>query len=131
MKMLILILALLIVPLKANALVVPLGQVYSTITTITSGVSTSTVVSTNGMSLVGCYLPTTFTGGTISFLASFISGGTYQELVNSSGQVKYTTASAAFIAINPVDFYGVPYFKIVSGSNEGGTRSVVCSLKGI
>jgi hypothetical protein len=115
----------------AWANVVPLGQVVFPTATIPISTTTSNIISTNGMSLVGCQLPATMTGTSISFTVATSATGTFQELDNASGKVTYTIAGGKFIAINPVDFYGVQYFKIVSGSSEAAARSLVCTMKGI
>jgi hypothetical protein len=86
---------------------------------------------TSGMSLVGCQMPSTITSTAMTFLVSTTLSGTYQELTNSSGQVSYTIASGHYIAINPTDFYGVQFYKIVFGSSESANRTLVCSMKGI
>lgn len=116
---------------RAQANVVPVGQVVFPTATIPISTTTSNAISTSGMSLVGCQLPATMTSTAISFTVATTLTGTYQELDNSSGKVTYTIASGKFIAINPVDFYGVQFFKIVSGSSEGAARALVCTMKGI
>ena len=111
--------------------VVSLGQVVYPSVSIASSGTTSAAISTNGLSLVGCQLPATFTGTAITFTVATTVGGTYQALTNASGTLSYTVAQGKYIAINPADFYGVQFFKIVSNATEGATRTLVCSLKGI
>lgn len=111
--------------------VVSLGQVVYPTVTIPISTTTSGVVSSAGMSLVGCQMPATFTGATISFTVATTLTGTYQELDNSSGKVMYTVTQGKFIVINPTDFYGVQFFKIISASTEGAARNLICSMKGI
>lgn len=111
--------------------IVSLGQVVYPTVVIGASSATSGVVSSAGLSLVGCQLPATFTGTSISFTVATTVGGTYQELDNSAGKVSYNVTQGKFIAINPVDFYGVQFFKIISQATEGSARSLVCSLKGI
>lgn len=118
-------------PIKAQAVVIPIGQLLSATAVIASSGTTSGAISSKGVSLVGCQMPAAFTGTAISFTVATTVGGTYQELDNSSGKISYTVAASKFIAINPVDFYGVQFFKIVSNATESGARSLVCSLKGI
>ena len=117
--------------LSAQAQTVPQGQVQYPTAVIAISTTTSAALATGGASLVGCQLPAAFTGTSISFTVATSLGGTYQELDNSSGKVSYTVAAGKYIVINPVDFYGVQYFKIVSNSSEAAARSLVCSLKGI
>jgi hypothetical protein len=132
MKFLIpLIMLLITVSTIAKAVTVPLGQVQYPVGVIAASGTTTGAISTSGASLVGCQMPATFTGATISFTVATTLAGTYQELDNSSGKVSYTVTQGKYIAINPVDFYGVQFFKIVSASTEGSSRSLACSLKGI
>ena len=117
-----------------SAQVVSLGQLVQVATSIASGQTTGPEISNEGMPLVGIQLPASFTGTSISFLVSTAltaNGGTYQELDNASGKVSYTVSGGKYIAINPVDFYGVLFFKIVSNATELGLRALTLSLKGI
>lgn len=126
------IVAMLILPIISLATtVVPLGQVVYATVVIASANTSSSSLSANGMSLVGCELPASMTGTAISFVAATTIGGTYQELDNASGKVSYTVQGGKFIAVSPTDFYGVQYFKIVSNASEGSTRTFTCAMKGI
>lgn len=111
--------------------VIALGQLILSPVTIPISTTTSGVITTNGMSLVGIYMPATFTGTSITFTACATLGGTYSPMNNKSGPVSYTVAANEYIAIDPTDFYGVEFFKIVSGSTEGAARVLNCSMKGI
>jgi hypothetical protein len=110
---------------------VPVGQVVYPSIVIPSPSPTSSAMPTSGMSLVGCQLPATVTSTAMTFQVSSSLTGTYEALYNSAGQVSYTIASGRFIAINPTDFYGVQFYKIVFGSSEAANRTLVCSMKGI
>lgn len=98
--------------------------------TIAASATKSGVVSCGGLTLCGILMPTAFTGTTITFEASNAADGTFSPVYNSAGQVSYTVAAARFVSINPVDFQGVAFLKIVSGSAEGASRALICSLKG-
>ena len=80
---------------------------------------------------MGFQLPATFTGTALTFEAATVVGGPYQPMSNASGVISYTVAGGEYIAINPVDFYGVVFLKIVSNATEAGARSLICSMKGI
>lgn len=118
------------IPIFAHSSVVPLGQVVQAPVTIASSGTTSAAIQTGGMSLVGIQFPATMTSTALTFTVSK-DGVTYVPLYNSAGQVSYTIAGGRYIAINPVDFYGATYFKIVTGSSEGAARSLTAILKGI
>ena len=92
--------------------------------------TTSDVITTGGLSLVGIKLPATFTGTTLTFLMCDTVGGTYVSVNNSSGPVSYTVAQNKYYAIDPKDFHGIQFLKIVSGSSEASARTIICALKG-
>lgn len=114
-----------------GAQVVSLGQLVQVPTTIASGGTTSPAISSEGIPLAGIQLPASFTGTSISFTVATTASGTYQELDNASGKVSYTVSGGKYIAINPVDFYGVLFFKVVSNGTEAADRALTLSLKGI
>lgn len=114
----------------AQASPVAVGQVLQAPIMIASSGTTSAAIAAKGMSLVGVQLPATVTSTAMTFTVSS-DGVTYVPLYNSAGAVSYTIASGRFIAINPVDFYGATYFKIVMGSSEAASRSLTAILKGI
>lgn len=99
-------------------------------TTIANGTTTSAAINLSGFSLIGIQFPTTFTGTAVTFTMSPTLTGTYIPVYNSSGQVSYTVAQARYYAINPADLDGCQYLKIVSGSSEGGARTLIVSTKG-
>lgn len=132
MKLFSLLILMLVSVSQAHAVnVISLGQVVYPVVAIPINSTTSGAITTSGMSLVGCLMPSAFTGATISFTASATLTGTYEELDNSSGKVTYTVTQGKYISINPTDFYGVQFFKIVSASTEGTARNLICSMKGI
>lgn len=105
--------------------------VFST-TTILISTTTSAAIPTTGLSLVGIQLPAAFTGTTLTFSVS-IDGVLYQPLYTSTSgtALSYTVAQGHYVAINPQDFYGVNYFKIISGSSEVAARTLSITLKGL
>jgi hypothetical protein len=112
-------------------LLVALGTVVQNSLAIANGQTTSSTISTNGSSLVGVQIPAAFTGTSITFLAAMASGGPFQPVYNGAGQVKYNVVEGQYIAINPQDFYGIPFLQIVSSASEGAARTLICSMKGI
>lgn len=91
----------------------------------------SAAVDLGGLTLVGIHLPATFTGVALTFETCDTLTGTFQPLYNGSGQVSYTVAQARSYAIDPKDFYGVRYLKVVSGSSEAAERTMTLRLKGL
>ena len=109
------------------------GQMMNTPTAaIANGQTVSAAVTLKGFSLVGILLPATFTGTTLTFQVSF-DCSTYVVLksTTSGSSLSYTVAQNTYAAIDPVPFYGVNCLKIVSGSAEGGARTLTLSVKGI
>lgn len=119
--------------MSASKINVPQGALVTANASILISATTSDVISTSGMSLVGVSVPTGFTGTAISFTVSDAADGTFVALksTTSGTALSYTVAAATYAAIDPKDFYGVKFFKIVSGSTEAAARTLVCSLKGI
>lgn len=98
---------------------------------IANGLQNSSVIATGGMALTGIFLPAAFTGTALTFLACALVGGTYVPVCKSDGSpLSYTVAQGTYVAIDPRDFQGIPFLKIVSGSAEGGARTLTCTLKG-
>ena len=97
--------------------------------TIASSATTSDAVILGGKVLVGLVMPGTFTGTTITFTVSH-DGTTYQALYDDTNtQVSMTVAASRNYAL-PDTLAAWPYFKIVSGSSEGGARTLYVVMKG-
>jgi len=90
----------------------------------------SAAIPLNGFVPVGIYFPATFTGTAVTFEACDTEDGTYRPVYNSAGAVSYTIAQARFYALDPKDFAGINFLKIVSGATEGAERTLVVALKG-
>lgn len=101
-------------------------------TTIAASGTTSAAVQLGGFVPVGIYLPATFTGTTLTFTACDTVGGTYLVLksTTSGTSLSYTVAQGTYVALDPKDFQGVNFLKLVSGSTEGSTRTLKIALKG-
>ena len=93
----------------------------------------SAAIDCGGFTLVGIKIPAAFTGIALTFTMCDTIDGTYVPVkVTTSGTaLSYTVAPGGYYAIDPKDFYGIRYLKIVSGSSEAAERTLVCSLKGI
>lgn len=92
---------------------------------------TSGIIQCNGKVLCGVQLPATFTGTALSFLVS-ADGVSYVVLKStvSGTTLSYTVAQGTYCAIDPKDFQGVNFLKIVSGTTELAARTLLCALKG-
>jgi|WetSurMetagenome_2_1015567.scaffolds.fasta_scaffold219111_1 hypothetical protein len=98
---------------------------------IANGGTESSALNLKGFSLAGIFMPAAFTGTAISFKASTAIDGTFEPVYNSSGAVSYTVAASRYVAIDPKDFQGIQFLKVVSGSAEGAARTLTLSLKGL
>jgi hypothetical protein len=99
---------------------------------IANGQQSSGALDLAGFTLVGILLPAAFTGVALTFEVSSAIDGTYVALKTGTGgsALSYTVVQGSFAAINPVDFQGVRFLKVKSGSAEGGARSLTLMLKG-
>lgn len=101
------------------------------IATIASGQTASGIITLGGLVLCGILLPAAFTGTALTFEASV--DGTNFSLIKSTSSgtsLSYTVAQGTFAAIDPKDFYGVNFLKIVSGTTEGGARTLNLAVRG-
>lgn len=79
-----------------------------------------------GQGLAGFVLPATFTGTAIKFQVS-VDDSTYQALYNGNTELSITVAqgrSYGLTADNRALLFGWRFVKLVSGSAEGGERSI-------
>ena len=99
--------------------------------TIANGEQTSGELSMGLGQLLGLFMPGTFTGTAITFLASDTSGGTFVDVYDVGGASAYslTVAAGRFVPVDPRVFVGFAFIKIKSGSAEGGARSVKASVR--
>ena len=94
--------------------------------TVASNATTSAEVDLGGTEIVGLQLPAAFTGTTLKFMVSTVSGGTYQTLTDGAGaDVSKTVAQGKYVGIDPTLFRGIRFVKLVSGSSEGADRQIV------
>jgi hypothetical protein len=92
----------------------------------------SAAITMNGMSLCGIKLPAAFTGTALTFQVCDTLAGSYVALKKADGSsLSYTVAQGTYVAIDPKDFYGVQFLKIVSGTTETGARTLLLALKGL
>lgn len=99
---------------------------------ISSGQTESTEIDLNGTTLVGVMTPATITSTTLTFKAALTSGGTFNAVTGTSGSaISYTISAGKYFAIDPKDFHGVRYLKLVGGSSEGADRTLTVLSKSL
>ena len=113
----------------------PASTDYPSVVTVTSatianGAAASSAIDLSGTTLTGIQMPGAFTGASVTFQVATSLTGTYQTLIGSSGSALTATVSASkYLALNPADFAGVQFVKIVSSANEGGARTLEISSR--
>lgn len=101
-------------------------------TIIAASGTTSAEIDLSGTTLCGIYIPSAFTGTSISFQAATVSGGTFVSVRDGAGNaVSKTVAPSQYIKLDPTDFVGVRYLKVVSGSTEAAARTLTLAARPI
>lgn len=106
--------------------------------TIANGQTVSDAYRASNTAAYGLQLPATFTGTSVTFQVSADNGTTYQALYEYDTATDDGSATRAVtLAVAQGRSYDLPaalasftHFKIVSGSAEGGARSLVVVGKG-
>lgn len=74
---------------------------------------------------VGIYIPTGFEGTSVTFLACDTEDGTFVEVTDENGSaITKTVAAATYVYLDPSEFAGIHFLKIVSDSTESAERAV-------
>jgi hypothetical protein len=98
------------------------------ITTSTSQ-TVSSAVDLGGTTFVGIYTPATLTSTSISFQASH-DNITFSPVENGSGSaISITVSGSEYVPLNPADFAGVQFIKVIAGSNEAADRTFTLALR--
>lgn len=105
---------------------------YNQTAVIANSASESGVVDLSGATLCGLIMPAAFDGTTLTFSSSTSATGTFQNLYDANGnQISATIAASRNIALNPADFAGVRYLKIISNSAESAERTITISARAL
>lgn len=100
---------------------------------ILNGQTVSAGLDTGGFTLCGVFIPAAFTGVALTFEACPTAiDGTFVPVVNTLSGVplSYTVAPGQYLAVDPKDFQGIRFLKLVSGASEGADRTLTLALKG-
>ena len=85
-----------------------------------------------GKTLVGLIMPSVLTSTAINFSASETASGTFTDIYDTSGnKLSVTVAASRYILIDPSDFTGVRFLKIVMGSSEGADRTITAVMRSV
>jgi len=93
--------------------------------TIASSATTSTALTLEANRVpVAIQTPASLTGTAMTFEASTDEGATYTPVYDESTLYSITVGTSRFIGLKRVPFEGVKLVRLVSGSSEGGARSI-------
>jgi len=82
----------------------------------------STVVNLGGDALVAIHMPTDWTAADLTFQASE-DNVTYDVLYDADGEiVTFTVGADRFIRLNPADWIGAHFLKLVSSQQQAAAR---------
>lgn len=97
--------------------------------TIAATETTSNAVDLRAGTLVALEIPSTFDGTTLTFQAAEVvdgAAGTYYAIYDAEGnQLTVTTAASRRVNFSPTDFLGIKYMKLVSGSAQATTSTII------
>ena len=93
--------------------------------TIASGATESDELVLDGYAMGMVHLPSTFDGTSLTFMVSPTFGGTYVALEDSSGASISLTVEASKAYALPEALFGAPYCKLVAGSSQTTTDTVI------
>lgn len=96
----------------------PLKLTFDKTVTISDTEATSDAVDLGGNTLVGITIPTGFDGTAITFSVATSIDGTYRSWYKDGSALSKTVTANIATALDPADFAGVRYLKIVSGTNQ-------------
>ncbi len=93
---------------------------------------TSVVIPLNGLTLVGVMLPAGIVSTALTFTMSDAADGTFVPVYGVSGAISYTISASKYFALDPKDFQGIAFIKLVFGSSEtGGPLTIKYFMKGL
>lgn len=94
------------------------------VNSVTIATTTSTTIDLGSKGFVGIIMPAAFTGTAITFTGS-VDNSTFVALYNSDNSAFSITVSASrYYVLNPADFLGCRYVRIVSNATEGASRTL-------
>lgn len=98
--------------------------------TISSGQTTSAAKQIFGTTLCGIIIPSSFTGTSLKFQAS-ADGTNFFNMYKDGADFSVSVAASKFIILQPADFAGVNYLKLISSATEAANRTLTLALRTI
>jgi hypothetical protein len=96
---------------------------YSTLTIAASGTESGSL-DLYGTTLVGLYMPAAWSVADLSFKASSDNTTFYDVYRDSGSSASITTAASRYVALDPADFAGVRFLKLVSSATQSASRVI-------
>lgn len=102
--------------------------------TIASSGSITSAIDTKGRTLVGIFMPASWTAASITFQAAITADGTYVDVYDTAGSELSVTADAGlYLPIDPINFWGLTHIKVRSGTSgsavsQGAERTLTLML---
>lgn len=88
-------------------------------TVLIDGSDTSAAIDLRGKTLCGIFVPASFVGTSLTFSTSLTKSGTYVSMRDGAGSAySKTIAASQFLPLNPQDFAGVRFLKVISSATE-------------
>jgi hypothetical protein len=98
---------------------------------ISSGQTASAALDLMGGTLCGIYLPASMVGTSLTFQAASSASGSYQTVQKNGSDMTLSFAASKYIVLNPSDFSGIRFLKIVSSATETATVSLTLALRSL
>lgn len=99
------------------------------IVTIASGAQLSNGALLGNRRLLGLIIPADTEGTAVTFQAS-IDGTNYFVMYNADGAISYNFTDPGYLAVNPLDFLGVKYLKVDTGTNQTTAAAQITLVTG-
>lgn len=113
----------------------PVGGSFNTKSVqILAGASLSNEVDLNGHQVVAIYMPGTWTTANLTFSASNVTGGTFNNVYDSAGNELTVTAAASRTLVDIPELEPIRFLRIRSGTsgtpvNQLADRTLILILK--
>lgn len=97
---------------------------YAEDVAIASSGTTSAEIDLDNRVITSIQIPAAITSTTLAIHASTATGGTFTVVRINGTDHSEAVAASKIISINPANFWGYRYIKIVMGSAEGAARTL-------
>jgi len=99
---------------------------YDNVAIIASSGTQSTGIFMGGLSLCGLVMPTLWTSATISLQMTYDNGANWHDVYDNDGTaISFTVGTSRYVKIDPADFAGINYLRLVSSAPQAAERSIV------